>query len=117
MALMLLKSTFFLLLYFSVFIPLFLVLIGQYSGYKMIQLKVKKKRADIAVTNELIKSYVGRHCVITTGSFGGAVSGQIINVCDNWMEICTSKDSQLINIDFITNIRELPIKKKKAASE
>ena len=62
------------------------------------------------MANELIKKYVGKKCIVTTGSFGSSVTGQISAVEDNWIEINTKKGPQLVNADYITNITEIPVK-------
>lgn len=62
------------------------------------------------MANELIKKYVGKQCVVTTGSFGSSATGQILAIEDNWIEINTKKGPQLINTDFVTNITEIPVK-------
>lgn len=56
------------------------------------------------MTNELIKKYIGHICMISTGAFGQSVSGEIISIVDNWIEIKTKKGNQLLNADYITNI-------------
>lgn len=56
------------------------------------------------MTNEIIKKYIGTNCIITTGPFGASVTGTIIDVIDNWIEVETKKGKQLLNTDFVTNI-------------
>jgi len=57
------------------------------------------------MTNELIKRYIGKQCLISTGSFGTSVKGIIIDVNENWLEIETKKGSELINAEFIQSIK------------
>ncbi|KJR44933.1 hypothetical protein UF75_4697 [Desulfosporosinus sp. I2] len=57
------------------------------------------------MTNELIKRYIGKSCLISTGSFGTNVKGKIIDVNENWFEVETKKGSELINAEFIQSIK------------
>ncbi|AET69004.1 hypothetical protein Desor_3521 [Desulfosporosinus orientis DSM 765] len=59
------------------------------------------------MTNELINKYVGKKCIISTGSFGTNVKGTIAAVKENWIEIETSKGQELINAEFIQSIKIL----------
>jgi len=60
------------------------------------------------MTNEVIKKYIGRNCKISTGSFGTNVSGRIIEVNENWIEIETKKGNELINAEFVQSIKVTP---------
>ncbi|MTI68428.1 MAG: hypothetical protein FH753_17750 [Firmicutes bacterium] len=57
------------------------------------------------MANDVIKKYIGKKCKITTGSFGTTVAGKIVEVKDNWIEVETKKGKELINADFIQNIK------------
>jgi len=57
------------------------------------------------MTNELVKKYIGQSCHINSGSFGTNVKGKIVEVNENWLEIQTKQGNQLINTDFIQNIK------------
>lgn len=59
------------------------------------------------MTNELLKKYIGVRCVVSTGSFGSSVTGEITALEDNWIEVTTNKGPQLLNIDYITNITQV----------
>lgn len=58
--------------------------------------------------NEVIKKYIGKHCRISTGSFGTTVIGKIIDIKGNWMEIETKKGNELVNIEFVQSIKITP---------
>lgn len=98
-------------IYLPVFILLFVILPHQ---RRIILNKIRKKRGNKFIVNELIKKYIGKNCIVSTGSFGGTVRGHISAVEDNWIEINTKKGFQLINAEFITNISEVPAKKLKS---
>lgn len=57
------------------------------------------------MTNELLKKYIGKNCLISTGSFGTSIIGNIMEVNENWIEIETKKGVELINSEFVQNIR------------
>ena len=57
------------------------------------------------MTNELIKKYIGKNCRISNGEFGANVQGKILEVKENWIEVETKKDIQIINADFIQSIK------------
>ena len=70
----------------------------------------RKRRRKGTMTNELIQRYIGKNCQILSGTFGNSVSGKIVSVFENWIEVETKKEKQLLNIDFVTSIKELPTK-------
>ncbi|KJF28198.1 hypothetical protein TZ02_04450 [Clostridium aceticum] len=55
--------------------------------------------------NEVIKKYIGKSCKISTGSFGTTIVGKIIDVNENWIEVETKKGNELVNAEFIQNIK------------
>ena len=57
------------------------------------------------MTNELIKKYLGKKCQISTGTFGVNVVGKIVDINENWIEIETKKGNELINSEFVQNIK------------
>lgn len=69
--------------------------------------RVKKRREESVMTNKLIKKYLGKKCKVYSGSFGTSVKGQLKDLEDNWLEVETSKGVELVNIDFIQNIKVL----------
>lgn len=57
------------------------------------------------MTNELLKKYIGKNCLISTGSFGTSITGKILEVNENWVEVETKKDVELINVEYVQNIK------------
>ena len=72
---------------------------------KAVILRIRKRKEETAMTNELIKKYIGKECKISTGSFGTNVEGKILDVIENWLEVDTRKGKELINAEFIQNIK------------
>ena len=68
-------------------------------------MKIKKRKGEITMTNEIIKKYIGSNCKISTGSYGTTVEGTILEVNENWIEVETKKGKELINADFVQNIK------------
>jgi hypothetical protein len=58
------------------------------------------------MANDLIKKYLGKNCIVSTGSFGTSVDGKIVAIEDNWIEITTKKGARLVNADFVAVITE-----------
>ncbi len=67
------------------------------------------------VMNELIKGYIGKDVILSSGipSIEGTIKGTLKKIEDNWIEIETSSGSQLVNLDYISHVREYPKNKKR----
>ncbi|PAB60836.1 hypothetical protein CCE28_03780 [Anaeromicrobium sediminis] len=66
------------------------------------------------MSNDLIKSYIGKVCNISSGSFGPKFQRvKIIEVMENWIKVEGKGKIDLINIDFIQNIKILDDKYQK----
>ena len=92
-------------IYLPLFIIFMIVLPQQRAAYKAVIFKNRKRKGVVEMTNELIKRYIGKICLISTGSFGTNVKGKIIDVNENWLEVETKKGSELINAEFIQSIK------------
>lgn len=57
------------------------------------------------MSNELLMQYVGFTCMLSTGSMGTALTGKVIRIEDNWIEIETKKGRQLMNADYVQTIK------------
>ncbi len=62
---------------------------------------------------EIAKQFIGEECIIyTITSNGGSIQGIIKEIDDGGMIIeNTSGEREIINLDFVTRIREYPRKK------
>ncbi|AKL94934.1 hypothetical protein CACET_c14730 [Clostridium aceticum] len=92
-------------IYASVFITFFVIFTQQHEMRKAVMIKRKKKRGLKNIMNEVIKKYIGKSCKISTGSFGTTIVGKIIDVNENWIEVETKKGNELVNAEFIQNIK------------
>ena len=59
--------------------------------------------------NELLERYIGENCIIETDT--GIVNGCINKITDNWMEVETTVDKQIVNTDFVISIKGSTVKK------
>ncbi len=93
----------------AIYMPLFIIFIiilpQQQIAQKTILLLKKRRRGMNTMTNELIKQYVGTNCKISTGAYGTTVTGKIIEVNENWIKVETKKSEELINAEFVQNIK------------
>ena len=63
---------------------------------------------------ELIKKFIGKKCIIHGEGDLSAPTGVILTVEENWIEIeKPDGKTQLLNLDYVTQIEEYPEKKKK----
>ncbi|WP_293659332.1 DUF6897 domain-containing protein [Anaeromicrobium sp.] len=103
-------------IWISIYLPMFVVLfILIPSEHRIITAKIKqKKKRGVKMSNDLIKSYIGKVCNISSGSFGPKFQKvKIIEVVDNWIKVEGKGKIDLINIDFIQNIKILDSKYQK----
>jgi NMD protein affecting ribosome stability and mRNA decay len=92
-------------IWFPMFILFYIIMIQQAAARKLVVMMVKKRKGRIAMTNELINKYVGKYCYITTGTMGVSVKGTILEVNENWLEVQTNRGIEVLNLDFIQNIK------------
>lgn len=73
----------------------------------------RKQNKEILVMKELAKQFIGKECIIyTITSDGGSVEGVIKEINDGGMIIeRNSGEREIVNLDFVTRIREYPRKK------
>lgn len=73
----------------------------------------RKQNKEILVMKELAKQFIGKECIIyTITSNDGSVQGVIKEMNDGGMIIeKNSGEREIINLNFVTRIREYPRKK------
>ncbi len=92
-------------IYLPIFILLFVIIPQQSQMQAQAARKMMKKRRLQTLNHELIRKFIGKVCKITTGSYGSTTSGKIIDVKENWIELETHKGIELMNADFVQNIK------------
>lgn len=73
----------------------------------------RKQNKEILAMKELAKQFIGEECIIyTITSNDGSVQGVIKEIDDGGMIIeRNSGEREIVNLDFVTRIREYPKKK------
>jgi ferredoxin-fold anticodon binding domain-containing protein len=56
---------------------------------------------------EAVKKLIGKECIITTG-VGSSVVGIIESVEDSWVVLRSKGNLEMINLDYVSRIREYP---------
>lgn len=59
--------------------------------------------------SEMIKEFIGKECIVYT--FQNQVTGVIEKVEGNWISIKKDNTYEILNIEYISRIREYPRKK------
>lgn len=93
----------------AIYMPFIIALIlrGQNKKILMI-LNMKKRRSEIIMSNEMLMSCVNKLCNISTGSLGKTYSKVVVKeVIDNWVRVEKNGKIDLINSDYIQNIKFL----------
>lgn len=73
----------------------------------------RKQNKEILVMKELARQFIGEECIIyTITSNDGSLQGVIKEIDDGGMVIeRNSGEREIVNLDFVTRIREYPRKK------
>ena len=75
-------------------------------------LNQKKQNKENSEMKELAKRFIGEECIIyTITSNDGSVQGVIKEIDDGGMVIEKKGELEIINLDFVTRIRQYPRKK------
>jgi hypothetical protein len=91
---------------YVMFLVVFVVVTAhQRSIRHFIAIKNKRKRGMAIVTNEILKKFIGRNCHISIGTFGTSLIGVINDINENWIEVKTKKEIQLVNAEFVQSIK------------
>ncbi len=93
---------FFLILYLCVILP-------QQTAMRKLRLKRSKKRRSKEMTdmNTLILNYIGKECVLTIPN-QGSIAGIVKQISGNWVEVETGGGLEIVNLDYISRVREYP---------
>ena len=61
--------------------------------------------------NEVIQRYIGKDCLIYLSLSSTVVTGNVINLNDNWLTVKTKDGEETVNLDYIIRIKEHPVNK------
>jgi hypothetical protein len=95
-------------IWIAIYLPIMMLIIAsiqQMRFHLIMILRKNRKRGMSNMNNDLLNKYIGKICKISTGSYGNSIKGRILEIHDNWMEIETSKGRELVNAEFVQNIR------------
>ena len=105
---------YFLLLYFFIIRPMFH---RKRNAAVIATKKIKNKKLnkeERMKMYELLKRFIGKKCSISIMNSSSGILGTITEVQDNWVVVDTDNNgTDAVNIDYITQISEWEIKKKK----
>ncbi len=94
-------------IYLPLFILFFLILPSRKKAFLVAQ-KIRKKRGHHQMPNELIKECLGKICTISTGSIDKTYKKvKVVEIIDNWLKVENKGNIDLINTDFVHNIKIL----------
>ena len=100
-------------IWIAIFLPIWISIIVTLNSKKELQksiiYKLKKKREGQGMSNEVIKNFRGKNCIITT--FQTQITGVIESIEENWVILRVGEQIEIVNIDYISRIREHPLKK------
>ena len=100
---------------FAIFVLIVIPLIMRQRKIAAIRhvLNRKKQNKEIFSMKELAKQFIGKECIVyTVTSNDASIQGVIKEIADGGMVIeKTSGEKEIINLDFVTRIREYPRKK------
>lgn len=101
-------------LYLVIFLLLFVIPYISRKKRRRIKRAKMRRKGRKAMSYELIKKFIGKKCYLHGENDFSVPTGVILTVEDNWAEIeLEDKKTKLLNLDYITQIEEVPEKKKK----
>jgi hypothetical protein len=93
----------------AVYLPLilmFAIIIPQQVAMRSaLRLRISKKKGIDYMNTDVIRKYIGKSCQASTGTYGVKITGTIMSVDDNWIEIQTKKGIELLNAEYVQNIK------------
>jgi len=103
--------------YIAIFMSLMVVIMqmeqtnAQMATIQIIRRKFRRK--GLNHMNESVKQFIGKSCMVYT--YNAQMTGTAVSVEDNWLTLETKTGTELVNLDYISRIREYPRGKKKDA--
>jgi hypothetical protein len=107
----------------AMFLPLLLLFAQKRQQRAGVRRHLRRKQRDQAqhergdaeeetevtrMSNELIRSLIGKTCQISTGSLGEAFDKvRVVDVQDNWIRVEKKDKVRLINAEYVTTVKIL----------
>lgn len=95
--------------YIVIFVLIYLM-IQKRKKRKLCALNFLRRKKGEPIMLELAKTLIGKECVIFTISDAN-VCGVLESVSGNAIKVRGKKSTEIINLDFVVRIREVPAKK------
>lgn len=86
------------------FVLFFVILPQRRRLMQAVKHRMRAKKGEINMC-ELLRKYINKNCIVSTGTFGINVTGVIREIKDNWIELETKKGKELINSEFIQSVK------------
>lgn len=101
--------------YLVIFMVIFFVIYYENKRKKEVVLKniilnKKNKSKERIEMEEMVKRFIDKECLIYT--FNSQLTGTVKEVTDGAILLDNGKETEIINLDFIVRIREVPKNKK-----
>ncbi len=98
--------------YIAIFLPLLVLVLTRRRNNDVIAklMNRRKNKEERIKMTELAKSFIGKDCLVYLFN-GNQYSGIVKNVSDGAVLIEKDGAEELINLDFVSRIREYPRKK------
>ncbi len=94
-------------IWISIYTPLIIMIISHIQRKKQLLVLIQKRRKrGTLMSNEILLTCLNKTCTIYTGSLGKTYTKVVvISVVDNWLKIEKNGMQELINSDYIQNIK------------
>ncbi len=92
-------------IYLPIIVIYLIIIPQQHAIQRTLMIRKHKKEGVAGMSHEVIRKYIGKRCQVSTGTYGIKVVGVIIGVTDNWIEIETKKNVELVNAEYVQNIK------------
>ena len=98
-------------IYVAIFLPILIMTMNRRKRRRQIEDIIKKRKTgDIGEMFEFARAFIGKECIIYLFD-DNQHTGIIKEVTDGALLLDKNGDVQVINLDFVTRIREFPKKK------
>ena len=105
----------------AIYVPIIVILWIAWWQYQQLVLQrilkiQRRKRKGHTAMNESLQRFIGKDCIITLMS-NSNVTGEVEAVDGNWLSLRSKKSAEpeMINVEFVSRIREKPRSKIKMA--
>lgn len=100
----------FITLFAPLYVLFFIIFPEEEKNRNLKKLSIKRRIKKIIkkgknMNNEILKKYIGKSVTISFGSYGTNITGKINDIKENWLELESKKGVEIINVEFIQNIK------------